>query len=203
MKILFVIPARGGSKGFPGKNLACLAGIPLVGHVVSTACQASLSHAGSRVVCSTDDPAIADAARRWGAEVPFSRPAVLATDSAQSIDVVKHALLALGGQFDAVALLQPTSPLTESEDILGSLNLFQETGAPVVSICQAEHPLEWYFDMDSKGRLLKIMSGSGGASAAASPTFLSTQRSGLRGLPFSDSAKRILDFRNPGVSHAV
>jgi len=157
MKALFLIPARGGSKGLPGKNLALVGGIPLVGRAVRVARQVAAGLPGSRVVCSTDDPAIAEAAQEWGAEVPFVRPDDLATDDARSLDVVRHALRALDEEFEVVVLLQPTSPLTEPKDILGSLELFRMTGEPVVSVCRAEHPGEWHRRMDLAGRLSAVL----------------------------------------------
>src|SRR6187200_3260476 len=93
--VVAIIPARGGSKGLPGKNLAPVAGIPLVGRAARLGQAAARAlGGGSRVVCSTDDLAIAAAARSWGAEVPFMRPASLASDGARSVDVVFHALTA-------------------------------------------------------------------------------------------------------------
>lgn len=155
---LFLIPARGGSKGLPGKNLAEVGGIPLVGRAARLGCRA-LTELGApgRVICSTDDHVVAEAAQRWGAEVPFLRPAELATDGARSLDVVIHALDVLREDFDAVVLLQPTSPLTEVEDILGALELFYRTGSPVVSVCQAEHPVEWHHHLDGTGRLTAVI----------------------------------------------
>jgi len=80
-RLLFLIPARGGSKGLPGKNVLEVGGIPLVGRAARLGCAtARVVGPGSRVVCSTDDAAIADAARAWGAEVPFVRPASLSSD---------------------------------------------------------------------------------------------------------------------------
>ena len=156
--ILFLIPARGGSKGFPGKNLARVAGIPLVGRAARVARHASsVLGPGCRVVCSTDDPAIADVARAWGAEVPFLRPAGLATDEARTMDVVFHALDVLNSIFDAVVLLQPTSPLTEAEDILGTIRLHLEAEAPVISVCAAEHPVEWRYLMEEDGCLSPVL----------------------------------------------
>ena len=156
--ILFLIPARGGSKGFPGKNFARLSGIPLVGRTARVARQAaSALGPGCRVVCSTDDSAIAEAASTWGAEVPFLRPAGLATDEARTMDVVSHALDVLDSTFDAVVLLQPTSPLTEAEDILGAIRLHLETGAPVVSVCAAAHPVEWFYRMEDDGCLRPVL----------------------------------------------
>lgn len=156
--ILFLIPARGGSKGFPGKNLAKLTGIPLVGRTARVARQAaSVLGPACRVICSTDDPAIAEAARAWGAEVPFLRPAGLATDEARTMDVVFHALDTIGGSFDAVALLQPTSPLVEAEDVLGAIRLHLGKGIPVISVCAAEHPVEWLYRMEEDGRLVPVL----------------------------------------------
>lgn len=112
----------------------------------------------SRVVCSTDDPEIAEAAREWGAEIPFVRPVDLASDSARSIDVALHALEMTGGDFDAIVLLQPTSPLTQVDDVLGAIRLQQESGVPVVSVCPAEHPAEWLYTIDEGGHLSRLLS---------------------------------------------
>jgi N-acetylneuraminate synthase len=112
---------------------------------------------GSRVVCSTDDPEIAEAATEWGAEVPFVRPAHLASDAARSIDVAFHALDQLPGDFDALVLLQPTSPLTETDDVLGAIKLQRESGLPVVAVCPAEHPAEWLYTIDEGSRLSRLL----------------------------------------------
>jgi N,N'-diacetyllegionaminate synthase len=158
MKLLFLIPARGGSKGLPGKNLMPVAGIPLVGRSARAATLAArLLNLPCRVVCSTDDPAIADAAREWGAEVPFMRPAELATDTAASGDVVLHAIHALDpDSFGLVVVLQPTSPLTEPEDIAGAVRAALQNNSPVVGVCRAEHPAAWQFTLDGQGRLVRL-----------------------------------------------
>jgi CMP-N-acetylneuraminic acid synthetase len=158
MKLLFLVPARGSSKGLPGKNLMALDGVPLVGRAVRTGRQVAAEFGGSRVVCSTDDPAIADAARAWGAETPFVRPVSLATDEARTLDVVIHALDQIQETFEAVVLLQPTSPLVQAEDVRGAIELFRHAGAPVVSVCPAEHPIEWYHRIDDNGRLVPLLS---------------------------------------------
>lgn len=106
MSVLALIPARAGSKAFPGKNLAMLAGLSLVGHAIRVA---QGSRCVDRVVVSTDADAIAEEARRLGAEVPFLRPAELATDEASTWDVVRHAVDFLR-ESETVVLLQPTSP---------------------------------------------------------------------------------------------
>jgi N-acetylneuraminate synthase len=156
--VLVLITARGGSKGLPGKNLALVGGIPLVGRAARVGRQAVEAFGpGSRVVCSTDDGSIAEAARAWGAEVPFLRPAALASDGARSLDVVLHAVDALGGAFDAVVLLQPTSPLTEVDDVIGAMAMFAERQAPVVSVCRAEHPVEWLYTVDDNWRVSRVL----------------------------------------------
>ena len=153
--ILIVVPARGGSKGLPGKNLAEVAGIPLVGRAVRTGRTAlrMLAEPG-RVVCTTDDPAIAEAAREWGAEVPFLRPAELATDTASSVDVVLHAIRTLGAEDAVVVILQPTSPFCAAEDVVGAIRRHRESGTPVVSVTPLEHPLEWARELGPAGELV-------------------------------------------------
>lgn len=144
-KVLAIIPARGGSKGLPGKNLRMLGGRPLVAWPVAAALGAA---SVNRVIISTDDTLIAEAARSAGADVPFMRPAYLADDKASSMDVVLHALdtLALQGQeYDYVVLLEPTSPLTESQDVMAALSRLQaarDFADAIVGICRVEamHP---------------------------------------------------------------
>jgi len=142
-KVLALITARGGSKGIPGKNLAPLAGKPLIAWTIDGARGASSL---SRIVVSTDDDAIAAACRSLGAEVPFRRPPELAGDASSHISVVEHALGWLEAQErflqDYVVLLQPTSPLRTSADIDAAVSLALRTGADaVVGVCKAEdHP---------------------------------------------------------------
>lgn len=158
---LFVIPARGGSKGVKGKNLRELAGIPLVGWAVRAACRAASMLEGMkvRVVCSTDDPRIAQAAREWGAETPFERPSSLAGDEAASEAVVLHALDWFrdnGETFDLVARLQPTSPLTSPSDIVAAVRAFLSgDGSPVTTVVEARPP-SWTFALDGH-RLREVL----------------------------------------------
>ena len=125
-RILAVIPARGGSRGLPGKNLKELGGVPLVGHSIAAA---RTVPAVDRTIVSTDDEEIAAVSRSLGADVPFLRPAELSTDTAPTGPVIAHALAvaeADGGPYDAVLLLEPTSPvrdparLAEAVDLLSS-----------------------------------------------------------------------------------
>lgn len=138
MKVLGVITARGGSKGIRGKNLKPLAGRPLIAYTVEAARQ---SGALDRLVLSTDAPAIADAARSLGCDVPFMRPPELARDDTPHLPVMTHAVAWLREhadyQPDAVLILQPTSPLRRAEDIRLSIAMLERTGADsVVSVSE-------------------------------------------------------------------
>jgi CMP-N-acetylneuraminic acid synthetase len=140
MQTLGVIPARGGSKGVPGKNLRALAGRPLLAY---TADAALASRRLSRVVLSTDDEAIAAAGRALGLEVPFLRPADLALDATPMLPVLQHAAGAMTTATfvpQAVVLLQPTSPLRRAEHIDAALELLESSGADsVVSVVEVPH----------------------------------------------------------------
>ena len=140
MNVLGVIPARGGSKGIPHKNLVNVGGRPLLAHTVDAA---RASRRLTRVVVSTDDQAISDAARALGMEVPFVRPANLASDEAPMLAVLQHAVTELkskGFDTDVVVLLQPTSPLRRAEHIDRAVELLASTGADsVVSVVEVPH----------------------------------------------------------------
>ena len=113
MKILAIIPARGGSKGVPGKNIKLLGDKPLIAHSILQALESKLI---TKTIVSTDYQEIANVALHYNANVPFIRPQQLANDTASSIDVVMHAIAFLennGEFFDAVCLLQPTAPFRE------------------------------------------------------------------------------------------
>jgi N-acylneuraminate cytidylyltransferase len=139
-RLLAIIPARGGSKRLPGKNKRPLAGKPLVEWTIAAALG---SRRVARALVSTDDPEMADLARNAGAEVPFLRPPDLATDTADSVGVARHALEFLAGRgefYDAIALLQPTSPLRTSAHIDAAVELMKQRQATaVISVCVAEH----------------------------------------------------------------
>lgn len=142
MNTFALIPARGGSKGIPRKNIKMIAGKPLIVWTIESALRSSLL---SAVVVSTDDPEIADIARNAGAQVPFMRPAALAQDQTPGLDPVLHALDQLR-QYDSVLLLQPTSPLRTTQDIDGCLSLVMQKKVPsVVSVTVADiHPYWTY-----------------------------------------------------------
>jgi CMP-N-acetylneuraminic acid synthetase len=148
-----LIPARGGSKGIPRKNVRPIAGKPLIAWTIEAARAARGLDA---VIVSTEDPEIADVARAAGAEVPFLRPVELAADETPGIDPVLHALHMLP-QHDAVLLLQPTSPLRGTRDIEGVLRLVAEARPPsVVSVCEPEDHPAWMFRMEAGQRLERL-----------------------------------------------
>lgn len=142
---LALIPARGGSKRIPGKNLVDLCGKPLIAHTISAALESNIF---DRVIVSTDSEAIAEISRLHGAEIPFLRPPELAQDDTPSVSVVRHALEQLKPV--SVMMLQPTSPLRTAADIVGADASLTALARPVVSIVEAK---PWLLEMDEMGRL--------------------------------------------------
>lgn len=162
MNTLFLITARGGSKGIPGKNVRDFCGRPLVARSVE---QAMAIAGDSDTVClSTDSGEIRTAAEACGLEVPFLRPAALASDTAGSYEVILHALdwyEARGKRFDRVVLLQPTSPLRTIGDICGAMELWSPDIDMVVSVCEARtNPYYNAFESDADG-MLHVSKGDG------------------------------------------
>lgn len=154
MSFLALIPARGGSKGIPRKNIKLFCGKPLLQWSIEVALSAPYV---DRVVVSTDDPEIADVARACGAEVPFLRPPDLATDAAPGILSVLHALEQLPEVTD-VLLLQPTSPLRQLEDLQAIVNLRHDAARPAAVSLSAsvKHPA-WMFGLSQEQQLLSIL----------------------------------------------
>lgn len=156
MKVLGLIPARGGSKGVPRKNIRILNGKPLLAYTAEAALSAERL---ARVVLSTDDEEFADIGRNLGLDVPFIRPAELAEDTTPTLPVVQHALMTLersGDRYDAVCLLQPTNPLRRPEDIDACVEILAASDADsVVSVLQVPHEYnpEWVYWMDESGHL--------------------------------------------------
>jgi N-acylneuraminate cytidylyltransferase len=130
--LLAVIPARGGSKGLPGKNISPLAGLPLIAHSILFS---KLCPAIDCCVVSTDSAQIAEVARAHGAEVPFLRPYALSRDETPSLFVLQHALREMevrgGRRFEAVLLLQPTSPARLPEDVSQAISLLEQDSRSV------------------------------------------------------------------------
>ena len=161
MRTLGLIPARGGSKGIPGKNVRLLGGKPLLAHTAEAALAAGRL---SRVILTTDDEEIAEVGRRLGLEVPFLRPAELARDDTPTLPVVQHAVAELerqGDAFDAVCLLQPTSPFRRPEDVDACVDLLEAEGLDaVISVLPvpSEHNPHWVYFRDGEG-LLRLATG--------------------------------------------
>lgn len=162
MRILGLIPARGGSKGIPGKNIKPLGGKPLIAHAIA---QGNQCPEIARCIVSTDDEEIARVARAWEGEVPFMRPAELATDQAPTLGVIRHALTTLaaaGDRYDAVCLLQTTNPGRTIEDISGAVRRFRESGADsLITVVPVPHEYNphWVYEPDASGRYLRIATG--------------------------------------------
>jgi CMP-N-acetylneuraminic acid synthetase len=131
--VLGIVPARGGSKGLPGKNVRPLAGQPLLAYAARVAKESGVL---DRVILSTDSDEIADVGRQAGLEVPFMRPASLAADDTPMAPVLMHAVETLAGAgwlAEVIVLLQPTSPLRRPEHIRDAVRLLRESGASAVA----------------------------------------------------------------------
>lgn len=161
LKILALITARSGSKGVLDKNIRMLGEKPLIAYSIEAALNSNSIH---RTIVSTDSEIYAGISKNFGAEVPFLRPAYLAEDSSASIDVVLHALEYLtekGDHFDAVCLLQPTSPFRSKDFIDRAINQFIESDADaLISVVPVPHEFNphWTFE-PNKDNYLKIATG--------------------------------------------
>ncbi len=154
LKVLAVVPARGGSKGLPRKNVLDLAGRPLIAWTLDAARESRLI---DRCVVSTDDEQIATVARAYGGDVPFMRPAELSTDTAETYDALKHALEQLPG-YDILVTLQPTSPLRIAEDIDQALRAMQRHNAPAcISVVEPAKSPYWSYRINDDNRLEPLM----------------------------------------------
>jgi N,N'-diacetyllegionaminate synthase len=155
MNLLAIVTARGGSKGFPGKNMAQLAGRPLVAWSHALLATFRSRHPGTKLWLSTDSSNIASA---WpAADVPHRlRPPELATDISSSLDVILHELVEgdkEGFHADSILLIQPTSPLISIDDLEAAWSVFEDGADSVVGMVPAHHPVQWTFKLDSNGTL--------------------------------------------------
>ncbi|GAA0870535.1 acylneuraminate cytidylyltransferase family protein [Brevundimonas basaltis] len=149
-RVLAIVPARGGSRRLPGKNTRLLAGRPMVAWTLEAARDSDLI---DHLVVSTDDPSVVATATAMGWPPPFVRPDHLSGDEASVIDAIEHALGEVGGRWDYVVLLQPTSPLRTAADIDGAIRLCDETGAPaVIGVSPVAKPASFYGRVDDEGR---------------------------------------------------
>jgi N-acylneuraminate cytidylyltransferase/CMP-N,N'-diacetyllegionaminic acid synthase len=143
--MIALIPARGGSKGLPGKNTKLLLGKPLIAYAIESALNSKYI---KEVYVSTDDEEIAEISKKYGAKVPFLRPAHLASDEALALDTYIFMLdkwQESGQIVDSFVILQPTSPLRTSENIDEAIELFQTKNASsVISYTEENHPISWH-----------------------------------------------------------
>lgn len=158
MSTLILIPARGGSKGIPGKNIKALNGKPLILYTIETARQLVK---GEDICVSTDSPEIIAVVKGAGLEAPFVRPAHLATDTANSRDVINHALSyykSLGKHYEKLILLQPTSPFRLASDVTNMLDLLTADVDMVVSVRQVhDSPFYNLFQENKDGFLSPLL----------------------------------------------
>lgn len=146
MKIA-IIPARGGSKGIPHKNIYAINEKPLIAYSIEVAIEAQRKGYLDKVIVSTDDEEIAEISRQFGADVPFLRPKELATDKSKSVDCMIHAIdffQRQGTYYDTVVLLQPTSPLRNTEDIIEAIKVYEKEGTDSLVSCYKEESISEY-----------------------------------------------------------
>lgn len=148
--MIAIIPARGGSKGVRGKNIKEICGKPLIAYTIEAAKKAK---GIDRVIVSTDNEEIAKVALQYGAEVPFIRPKELSLDNSLARDVYLHAIDFIRNKenvkIQKFMVLLPTAPMRKSKHIDEALKLFeQENAETLISMCEAETPVSWYFEMN-------------------------------------------------------
>jgi CMP-N,N'-diacetyllegionaminic acid synthase len=155
--MLAIIPARGGSKGLPRKNVRLLSGLALICHSIKAALASKLI---DRVIVSTEDREIASIAKDCGAEVPFMRPANLACDTSMVIDTYLHVVDRIAKEnsksVQSFVALLPTAPLRASQDIDNAIKIFNDKRASsVISVVEAPVPLQWHMQINNKKKILQ------------------------------------------------
>lgn len=159
MKNIAIIPARSGSKGLKDKNIRDLCGMPLMAYSIRAAIE---SECFDEVMVSTDSEKYAEIARKYGAEVPFLRSEATATDTAGSGDMIEEVLQGYrkkGREFDTFCLLQPTSPLRDSEDISDAYEIYRTKASfAVISVCETEHSPLWCGHLPETNELTDFIS---------------------------------------------
>jgi N-acylneuraminate cytidylyltransferase len=162
MTPLYIIPARGGSKGIPRKNIKLLCGKPLIGYSIDVAL--ALANDKQHIIVSTDDEEIAAVAEKCGVPVPYRRPAAFATDKSGSREVMLDAMRWADEQhisYDCIVLLQPTSPLRTVADVENALQLYNHDVDMVVSVAEAlSNPYYTCYETTPEG-FLHISKGDG------------------------------------------
>ena len=153
--ILAIIPARGGSKAVPRKNLREIAGKPLIAWAIE---EGRKSRYIDRLILSSEDEEIIRIAQSWGCEVPFVRPAELARDETPGIEPVLHALSALPERYDYVVLLQPTSPLRLAEDIDGCVETcLRQHAFACITVTEVDQSPLWMYRLDTSRHIVPLL----------------------------------------------
>lgn len=151
--MIAIIPARGGSKGVPGKNIRPLCGKPLIVYTIESALKSKYIE---KVIVTTDDEEIAEISKQAGADIPFMRPDYLAGDTSSAVDVYIHAaefLIGSGYDMSEFMVLLPTVPLRDENDIDSAVELFREKkGTTLLSFKETEVPVSWICNVDEEGR---------------------------------------------------
>lgn len=151
--VLAIIPARGGSKGVPRKNIREIAGKPLIAWTIEAA---KKSNYIDRLILSSEDSEIIDVALRWGCEVPFVRPEELAMDDTPGMDPILHAIQKIE-KYDYIVLLQPTSPLRNTSDIDKCIELcLKKDSNACVSVSETEKSPYWIFTLEENNQITPI-----------------------------------------------
>ncbi|MBF0425870.1 MAG: acylneuraminate cytidylyltransferase family protein [Magnetococcales bacterium] len=159
-RVLAVIPARGGSKGIPRKNIHDLGGKPLLAWSIEAARACDCI---DRLVLSSEDAEIIAVARAWGCEVPFVRPAELAQDDSPTIPALIHALDSLPERYDYLVLLQVTSPLRHPADIVACLELCEQQQAPAcVSLVETHQNPQYMYRLKPSGHMSPVLGAQSG-----------------------------------------
>lgn len=158
--ILALIPARGGSKGIPLKNIKMLAGKPLIAWTIG---EAKKSKYIDRLILSSEDEQIINVAKEWGCEVPFIRPKELAQDDTPGIEPVIHSIKTLKEVYDYICLLQPTSPLRKVQDIDGCIELcVNNQASSCVSITSVQKHPYYFYSLNEKNIIKPLIKGKSG-----------------------------------------
>ena len=188
---LGIIPARGGSKGIPRKNIKILADKPLISWTIEEALKSTFF---DRVILSSEDNERIEVAKKYDCDIPFIRPKELAMDDTPAIDVVLHALGAIEEKYDFIVLLQPTSPIRKAFHIDEAISfLIKNESRSLVSVCEVKKSPFWMFTIDRHNNLKPIFESNiplrrqdspqiyilNGAIYIASPSFLNINKTFL------------------------
>jgi CMP-N,N'-diacetyllegionaminic acid synthase len=169
MKVLAVIPARGGSKRIPRKNVKLMAGKPLIAWTIEEALKAKSL---SRLIVSTDDEEIAEISKLYGADVPFLRPQHLSRDESTGVSTALHAINELS-DFNWIMLLQPTSPLRTKEDIDGIFEYcIQKRGSSAVSLAETIQSPSWMFTLGKDRKVIPLLNNKNVTQTKTSTTYV-------------------------------